>query len=480
MKTPPAEPSSLALGEAREAALDYAAELVLRAWREFDQARDQEPVPSAALLAALAESLPEDAADVRVQLDLAAAALDTSIAQSRPRFLAYVGSSGLEIGALADLLAHSYDPNLAIDAGSATRIESQTIEWLAEFVGYPADCGFFTSGGTISNITALAAARERALPGSRINGVRVPLAVYCSEEVHYSVVRGAELLGIGRNAVRAVPLDGHRRMDPQALDHLIAADIATGVIPMAVVATSGTTLTGAIDPLDALADVCEKYDVWLHVDGAYGLPAAGAPTSAPLFAGLARAHSVSVDAHKWLFVPKACSAIMVRDRQLLAAAFAHNEAYIPHVDNELNAVDVTLEYSRPLRALKLWLAFRVHGARAFRAALERNLAQAQLLYELTSQHPRFEVQPLPPQLSITPIRHVVPDCSDVDAHNDALCRALIADGRVYISPAIIDGSSWLRPCFTNFRTTDHDVRVALETADEVGLTLCSSQHNATH
>jgi aromatic-L-amino-acid decarboxylase len=191
MKTPPAKPSSLALGEAREAALEHAAELVLRAWREFDQARDEEPVPSAALLAALAESLPEDAADVRVQLDLAAAALDTSIAQSRPRFLAYVGSSGLEIGALADLLAHSYDPNLAIDAGSATRIESQTIEWLAEFVGYPADCGFFTSGGTISNITALAAARERALPGSRISGVRVPLAVYCSEEVHYSVVRGA-------------------------------------------------------------------------------------------------------------------------------------------------------------------------------------------------------------------------------------------------------------------------------------------------
>lgn len=474
MSTSVHEPSSLSLGDQREAALDHAAALVLHAWREFDQARDEEPLPGAELITALEQSLPEDPADVRAQLDLAAAALDTSIAQSRPRFLAYIGSSGLEVGALADLLAHSYDPNLAIDAGSATRIESQTIEWLAEFVGFPADAGFFTSGGTISNITALAAARERALPGSRINGVTELLAVYCSAEVHYSVVRAAELLGIGRNAVRAVPLDAHRRLEPRALAEMIVADKAAGIQPMAVVATSGTTLTGAVDPLDAIADVCELHDVWMHVDGAYGLPAAGAPTSAQLFTGLARANSVSVDAHKWLFVPKACSAIMVRDRADLAAAFAHDEAYIPHVGDALNAVDVTLEYSRPLRALKLWLAFRVHGARAFRDALDRNLAQAQLLYHLAADHPRFEVQPFPPQLSITPFRQVVPGCTDVDAHNDALCAALIADGRVYISPAIIDGHAWLRPCFTNFRTTDDDVRVALQTADEVGRTLCSS------
>lgn len=476
--TDPVQPSSLSLGDQREAALDHAAALVLHAWREFDQARDEEPLPSADLVAALAQTLPEDPAEVRAQLDLAAAALDTSIAQSRPRFLAYIGSSGLEVGALADLLAHSYDPNLAIDAGSATRIESQSIEWLAQFVGFPADVGFFTSGGTISNITALAAARERALPGSRTTGVTEPLAVYCSAEVHYSVVRAAELLGIGRNAVRAVPLDAQRRLDPIALAELILADRSAGIRPMAVVATSGTTLTGAVDPLDAIADVCAEHDVWMHVDGAYGLPAAGAPLSAHLFAGLARANSVSVDAHKWLFVPKACSAIMVRDRADLAAAFAHDEAYIPHVGDALNAVDVTLEYSRPLRALKLWLAFRVHGARAFRDALDRNLEQAQLLYRLAAEHPRFDVQPFAPQLSIVPFRHTVPGCTDVDAHNDALCAALIADGRVYISPAVIDGRSWLRPCFTNFRTTDEDVRVALETADAVGLTLCAADHSA--
>ncbi len=300
--------------------------------------------------------------------------------------------------------------------------------------------------------------------------------MYCSAEVHYSVVRGAELLGIGRNAVRAVAVDDHRRMDPHALAEMIRADLAAGITPMAVVATSGTTLTGAVDPLDAIADVCEQYSVWMHVDGAYGLPAAGAPSSAALFAGLARAHSVSVDAHKWLYVPKACSAIMVRDRSTLAAAFAHDEAYIPHVENELNAVDVTLEYSRPLRALKLWLAFRVHGARAFRTALDRNLEQAQLLYRLASELSGIEVQPHPPQLSIVPFRQVLPGCTDVDAHNDELCRALIADGRVYISPAVIDGHSWLRPCFTNFRTTDDDVRVALATADEVGRELCASHH----
>jgi aromatic-L-amino-acid decarboxylase len=463
----------LSLGDDRDEALAHAAALVAHAWREFDEARDEEPGPTPQLRARLAEPLPQEPDDVIASLDLAAEVLDASLAQSRPRYLAYIGSSGLEIGALADLLAHSYDVNLAIDAGAATGLERQAITWLAEFLGFPAATGAFTSGGTISNITALAAARERALPGSRSTGMSGRLgALYCSAEAHYSVTRAAELLGIGREQVRDIAIDGWRRMDPADLARRIEDDLAQGVTPIAVVATAGTTLTGAVDPIGAIAEVCESSGVWLHVDGAYGLPAAGAPTSRSRFAGLDRADSLGIDAHKWMFVPKACSAILVRNTSELAAAFSHQEDYIPHEGEELNAVDITLEYSRPVRALKLWLALRVHGAQAFRDAIEGNLAQARLLYDLADAHPDFRVQPHPPQLSIVPIRHEPSHCPDPDRHNDELCRAIQRDGRVYVSPAIIDGEPWLRPCFTNFRTTLDDVRITMAVAQEIGSGIC--------
>jgi aromatic-L-amino-acid decarboxylase len=175
-----------------------------------------------------------------------------------------------------------------------------------------------------------------------------------------------------------------------------------------------------------------------------------------------------------MFVPKACSAVLVRRQEDLAAAFSHNEAYIPHEGDALNAVDVTLEYSRPFRALKLWLALRVHGAQALRDAIAENLRQANLLFDLAGAHPSFETRVHGPQLSITPIRHVTAGCTDIDRHNDELCRAMQRDGRVYISPAIIDGQTWLRPCFTNFRTTTDDVHVLLAVAAEIGETICSS------
>jgi aromatic-L-amino-acid decarboxylase len=346
---------------------------------------------------------------------------------------------------------------------------------VGEFVGFPAARGAFTSGGTISNVTALAAARERALPGSRrtgLGGLRV--AIYCSEEVHYSVTRAVELLGIGSDNLRAVPLDGLHRMRPEALADAIDADLATGVVPVASVATAGTTLTGAIDPLQAIGEVCRERGVWLHVDGAYGLPAAAAPSRAADFDGLAWADSCSVDAHKWLYLPKACGVVMVRDADALVGAFAHEEGYLPHQRHELHAADITLEYSRPFRALKLWLAFRAHGAQQFRDAIERNLREAELLYRKVQATEDFEVAEAPPQLSIVPMRHTPPGVVDLDAHNQALAEAIQEDGRVYLASALIDGRVWLRPCFVNFRTTDEDVLSLIDVARELGERIVSS------
>lgn len=268
---------SLSLGVNRQAALNHAAALVAHAWQDFDNPRESETQISDRLIDELRKPLPELGSDVIESLDAAGDVLDASLAQSRPRYLAYIGSSGLEIGALADLLAHSYDINLALDARAATRLEAQAIGWLADFLGFPARLGSFTSGGTISNITALAAARERALPGTRTRGLSGTLpAIYCSAEAHYSITRAAELLGFGRDAVRDIPIDDQRRMQPAALRDAIELDLASGVTPVAVVATAGTTLTGSVDPIAALADICEVFGVWLHIDGAYGLPAAGA------------------------------------------------------------------------------------------------------------------------------------------------------------------------------------------------------------
>ena len=336
----------LRLDAPREEALEHVAKLVAEAWRSFDRPRPEEPPLDERLRAILQAGLPQEPVSVHEALDDAARAMDESIAQPRPRYFAFIGSSGLEIGALGDLLAATYDMNLAVDARAATVLEQQAVRWVGEFIGYPAANGAFTSGGTISNMTALAAARERALPGSRAAGLGgLRPAVYASAEVHYSITRAVELLGIGSDRLRDVPIDDEHRMRPDLLAEAIDRDIADGVTPVAVVATAGTTLTGAIDPLAPIAEICEARGIWFHVDGAYGLPAASVVPDR--FAGVERADSVSVDAHKWLYVPKACSVALVRERDALSQTFAHEQGYLPHQQHELHAADITLEYSRP-------------------------------------------------------------------------------------------------------------------------------------
>jgi aromatic-L-amino-acid/L-tryptophan decarboxylase len=456
----------LRLDATREEALEHAAKLVAEAWRSFDRFRPEEPPLDDRVQDLIRAGLPEDPVPVHQALDDAARILDESIAQPRPRYFAFIGSSGLEIATVGDLLAQTYDINLAVDARAATVVEQQAVRWVAEFIGYPAAGGAFTSGGTISNLTAIAAARERAVPGSRHRGLAGSrTAVYCSAEVHYSVTRAVELLGVGSENLRAIPLDEARRMRPELLAAAIDADVAEGIRPVAVVATAGTTLTGAIDPIDRIADVCEERGVWLHVDGAYGLPAAACRPEA--FRGLDRADSCSVDAHKWLYVPKACGVAMCLHEGAFASAFAHEEGYLPHQRHELHAADITLEYSRPFRALKAWLAFRAHGARQFRDAIERNLHEAALLHRAAEAAPDFEVMGEPPQLSVVPIRHVPPGV-DPDAHNARLADAILQDGRIYLASALIDGEVWLRPCFVNFRTTEDDVLAILDVARELG------------
>jgi aromatic-L-amino-acid/L-tryptophan decarboxylase len=452
----------------REGVLDELERVICEAWETFAAPRTAEPQLDETLIGRLDEPLPEESCDVEVALAEAARVLDASISPSRPLYLGYIGSTGLEIGVLASALMATYDANLAVAAGGADLVEEQTLRWVADFVGFPFAEGAFTSGGMTSNLTALLAARERALPGCRVDGLgNHKAAVYCSAESHHSVVRAVEVCGLGSSAVRSISVDEEHRMRPEALEEALSKDIAAGVVAVAVVATAGTTLTGAVDPLDAVADVCERHGVWLHVDGAYGLPGAAALSAAPLFAGLERADSATIDAHKWLGVQKSCSVVLLRESGHLRAAFGHEERYMLHEGDLANPVDRTLEYSRPFRSLRLWMAFRVYGAARYRAWIEQTLANARLLAASVRESPEFELLH-DPMLSTVCFRHVPPGADDIDAHNIKLAREMQRDGRVFLVPATVDGHACLRVCFVNFRTTPEGVAFVIEVVQEIG------------
>jgi aromatic-L-amino-acid decarboxylase len=442
--------------------------LIDEAWSSFDEPRISEPELGAELTARLHGALPEVPGDERLALADAVSTLEASVSPSRPLYLAYIGSTGLEVGVLASALTATYDTNLASAAGGAELIEQQTLEWLAAFLGFPLGEGNFTSGGMTSNLTAILVARERALPGSRADGVSGRgAAVYCSDEAHYSVVRAAEAVGLGASAVRRIPIDAARRMRPGELATALRRDVADGVVPGAGVATAGATRTGAVDPIQEIADVCAEFGTWMHVDGAYGLPAAATAGAGPLFAGLARADSLTVDAHKWLGVPKSCSAVLFRRAGSLVTAFGHHERYMLHEGDIANPVDRTFEYSRPLRSLRLWMAFRIHGAAQYREWIEGTLARARALTELIEASPAFELLHVP-MLSTVCFRHVPAGVTDLDAHNARLGRAMQTDGRVFLAPAVLDGMTCLRVCFVNFRTRADEVPLVLEVAGALG------------
>lgn len=470
----PESPSRPGLSD-RSTVLANLGRLIAEAWSSFDEPRVSEPELSAQLTARLRTPLPEQPGDEGQALGDAVATLEASVSPSRPLYCAYIGSSGLEVGVLASALSATYDTNLASAAGGAELIEQQTLEWLAQFVHFPLGEGTFTSGGMTSNLTAILVARERALPGSRQDGLSGRrAAVYCSDEAHYSVVRGVEAAGLGASSVRRLPIDSGRRLRVDALADALARDRGNGVVPVAVVATAGTTLSGAVDPLDRIADLCAQYGTWLHVDGAYGLPAAATTSAGLLFTGLARADSVTVDAHKWLGVPKSCSAALFRERGSLVTAFGHQERYMLHEGDIANPVDRTFEYSRPLRSLRLWMAFRIHGAAQYRQWIEGTLDHARSLVALIEDSDDFELLHTP-MLSTVCFRHVPRGVADLDAHNARLGRAMQTDGRVFLAPAAIDGMTCLRVCFVNFRTRPDEVPTVIEVARGLGEALADGR-----
>src|SRR3954468_1460576 len=390
--------------------------------------------------------------------------------RTTPAFFGYVQSPAAPVGVAADLLASAADQNVTSwrSSPAAAAVEQQTLRWLGEFVGFDREAtGILVSGGSSANLTALLVAlRAVADPDADRRAMRV----YASAETHFSVAKAATALGVG---FEPVPVDGDRRLDPAALRDASAADRAAGLVPICVVANAGTTATGAVDPLDAVAAVATDEELWMHVDGAYGAPAAADPASRPLFAGLHRADSVCIDAHKWLYAPVDCSALLLHDAAATRRAFgAEADDYVRVLATEAAETfafwDHGLELSRRFRALKLWATLRFYGARRLAAAIGEDIRLAAHLAQLVTAAEDFELL-AGPGLSICCFHHAPAHVDEdaLDAHNERVLHELQRDGRVYLSNATIDGRFALRACITNFRTTRADVERVLAVVSEI-------------
>lgn len=444
---------------------------------------------AAEVRAAVTRAVPDEPLSMKeLVATLRAVALEHATYTGHPGFMAYITGAGTVPGAAADLLAAVLNQNVGgwRLSPAATEIELHLGRWFASRLGLPDGAGgYVTSGGAMAAFVALKAARDaRAGWSIRDLGTRAgpPLTFYASEQVHDVNTRAADMLGLGRDAVRIVPCDDERRMRVDALRSAVARDVRTGHTPVAVIATAGSVSTGAIDPLDGIADVCAEHGLWLHVDGSYGGVAALTGTLRPLFRGIERADSVALDAHKWLYTPHSSGVIVVRDMQSLADAFAIEPSYV-YEDKALTGRGVDLyalgpQFSRGFHALKIWVSLLAHGWAAYERRIAHDVALARYLYECAAASPELEPVGPAPTLSIACFRYVPRELrGDRSAEpylnrlNERLMTELQLGGSVFPSNAMLDGRFALRACIVNFRTEAAEIDALIAQAIEKGRAL---------
>ena len=366
------------------------------------------------------------------------------------------------------------------------RLEESSLEWLGSLCGLGSQMkGLYSSGGSVANLVALGAARQSAFERVGVDvaatGVDRPCAIYASEEVHHTIHRSAAVLGLGRSAVRAVPTDEQQRMRPELLTELIAGDLERGVHPVAVVATAGTTNTGAIDPILAIGEIAAAHRIWFHVDGAYGLVGRLDPRVAARYDGLELADSAIVDPHKWLAAPVGVAATFVRDRSLLVRAFMQEHAdylegsFVDDVEVSGDSMgipyaDMGVELSSPARGVMVWALLREQGRNEVRRRIMQDNDFATCVSEFAVAHPRLESLTRP-ELSIACIRYVGDgqlDDAALNVLNQRLLRRLVRETPFMPSATVVRGAFAIRPCFINVRTTQAMVDDFLQTVVSLG------------
>ncbi len=420
------------------------------------------------------------------------AIMDLSRHNGHPRFFGYVASPSTPIGAYADLIASALNANITCwrSGPAGTEIERLVVQWLGSLIGYDKHAkGLLTSGGSMANLIALLIASRRK-SGDDISrrglwNAGPPLTLYASEEVHMSVAKAADILGLGRDHVRVIACDERRRMRVDSLHKTIETDVREGLRPFCVIGSAGTVNTGVVDPLAEIANVAREFDLWFHVDGAYGAPGVLDQRKQHLFAGLERADSVSLDPHKWLYVPVDAGCLLFRDSATAMAAFNTEDAdYIKthgYSDEEAFAFwDYGVELSRRFRALKVWLTLQYYGTRRIAETIGEDISLAAYLGEVVSKAEDFELL-APVELSICCFRYVpagLKSEAELDRLNERIMESVQKGGRAYLSNATVHGHFALRACITNFRTTKSDIDETVAAIREAGEDLAQSRKEA--
>lgn len=381
--------------------------------------------------------------------------------------LGYIPGGGLFSSALADYLAALTNRYAGVFFASpgAVRMENLVLAWMAELAGYTdAAAGNLASGGSIANLIAIVTAREARPLRARDFDRAV---VYATEHVHHCIDRGLRVAGLGGAVQRRVPMDERYRMRPDALEEMIRADRAGGLVPWLVVASAGTVDTGAVDPLRSIGEVAARWGLWFHVDGAYGAFFALTDEGKALLDGMDGSDSVVMDPHKGLFLPYGVGAVLVKEGARLLEAHRYLASYMQDTEqsrDELSPADLSPELSRHFRGLRVWLPLKLAGIAPFRAALEEKLLLARYFHQELQARDGFEVGPSP-DLSVVTFRYL-PSSGDPDAFNRALVEEIQRDGRIFLSSTRIDGRFTLRLAVLCFRTHVDTIDETIEILEE--------------
>lgn len=425
-----------------------------RVWSEEPGARDE----------LLALGIPEEPAPLERALDLVAREVDgPGLQPASGGHLGYIAGGGIYPGALGDYLAAVTNRYSGVHfAGpGAVHLENLCLRWLCGLVGYPStSLGTLTSGGSIATLVAVVAARD----AREVRSADVPrAAIYVTEQTHHCVTKAFAIAGLAEAQVRRVPMDARYRMDAAALRRQVELDRASGLRPFLVVASAGTTDTGSLDPLDELADVAAEAGAWYHVDAAYGGAFLLVEEIRERMRGIERADSVVIDPHKGLFLPYGSGAVLLRDPAHLAASHGLRGVYLQDATDDVDEpspADLSPELTRHFRGLRMWLPLVLNGVGRYRAALEEKLLLGRLFHARVGEL-GFETGP-EPDLSVALFRWVPRDGGDANAFNQRLHRAVLEDGRVFLSTTTIDGTFWIRFAVLCFRTHRDRVDAVLE------------------
>ncbi|NQV98734.1 MAG: cytochrome D ubiquinol oxidase subunit I [Rhodospirillales bacterium] len=460
-----------------------------RAHRMLDAALDhaqgasQGPVWTAvpaAVKAALASPVPMEAEGTdRACADLLAQVLPYGTGNTHPRFFGWVHGAGAPGGIIAEAMAAAMNSNLGGRDHGANYVEHQVIDWVKKLFGFPDSAsGLVVSGTSMATIIALSAARyAKAGYDVRRDGIRsdrARLVGYASSEAHSCIARAFDMLGLGMDALRKVPVDSHFRMNMAALKAAIAEDLAAGLQPFVVIGSPATVNTGAIDDLDAIADICHANDLWFHVDGAFGAVAALSEKLKARFRGIERADSLALDFHKWMHVPYDAGFVLVRSEDAHRNAFSLRPEYLTAQPRGLAAgnpwfCEYGPELSRGFRALKVWFHIKEHGIRRIAEKVEDNCRQAAYLGDLVSRHPDLELA-VPVSLNICCFRFVAPDLPGpaLDRLNADIVMDLQEGGIAAPSTTKIAGQLMIRVNITNHRTRLADMDILVDEVVRLG------------